>query len=48
MASGSDLDVEEELLGQTPRFFIGQHDSERTENLTDSQYSQVLEAGVSF
>lgn len=30
-----------------PVFYIGQHDSARTEPLTDLQYRQVLDAGVS-
>lgn len=30
-----------------PAFYIGQHDSTRTETLTDMQYGQVLNSGVS-
>lgn len=30
-----------------PTFYIGQHDSTRLETLTDLQYGQVLNAGVS-
>jgi type II protein arginine methyltransferase len=30
-----------------PVFYIGQHDSGRYETLTDLQYGQVLNAGVS-
>lgn len=30
-----------------PTFYIGQHDSTRSETLTDLQYGQVLNAGVS-
>lgn len=30
-----------------PFFYIGQHDSARSETLTDLQYGQVLNAGVS-
>ena len=30
-----------------PAFYIGQHDSARTETLTDMQYGQVLNSGVS-
>ena len=29
-----------------PAFYIGQHDSARTETLTDMQYGQVLNSGV--
>ncbi|RYP82612.1 hypothetical protein DL769_001606 [Monosporascus sp. CRB-8-3] len=31
-----------------PAFYIGQHDSTRTETLTDLQYGQVLNSGFSF
>lgn len=31
-----------------PIFYIGQHDSGRTETLTDLQYGQILNAGVSL
>ncbi|KAI8960604.1 Skb1 methyltransferase [Daldinia sp. FL1419] len=31
-----------------PTFYIGQHDSTRSETLTDLQYGQVLNAGFSF
>lgn len=30
-----------------PAFYIGQHDSTRTETLTDMQYGLVLNSGVS-
>lgn len=30
-----------------PVFYIGQHDSARTETLTDLQYGQILNSGVS-
>lgn len=29
-----------------PSFYIGQHDSQRTDGLTDSQYNRVLDFGV--
>jgi type II protein arginine methyltransferase len=31
-----------------PVFYIGQHDSRRTETLTDLQYGQILNSGVSL
>ena len=36
-----------EYDGARPAFYIGQHDSTRTETLTDLQYGQVLNNGVS-
>ncbi|CAK7567273.1 MAG: hypothetical protein SEPTF4163_005235 [Sporothrix epigloea] len=34
--------------GSRPTFYIGQHDPNRTESLTDSQYGHVLQYGFSF
>ncbi|KAG7101564.1 hypothetical protein HYQ45_018766 [Verticillium longisporum] len=31
-----------------PNFHLGQHDSTREEPLTDMQYGQVLNAGITF
>lgn len=46
--SESYLDAEAEPYGEArPIFYIGQHDSQRTETLTDSQYAQVTNSGVS-
>ena len=48
MAMESSLNPESDDFNQArPNFFIGQHDSDRVEALTDGQYAQVLNAGVS-
>ncbi|ROW10723.1 hypothetical protein VPNG_05120 [Cytospora leucostoma] len=49
MPSHGSLDPESEefSLGR-PTFWFGQHDSVRTEALTDQQYGQVLDAGFGF
>ncbi len=50
MASGEALNPESgSFHAQEPRpsFYIGQHDSKRFTTLTDIQYSQVLNTGVS-
>ncbi|ORY64129.1 arginine N-methyltransferase skb1 [Pseudomassariella vexata] len=42
-------DLESDEYDETrPVFYIGQHDSSRTESLTDLQYGQILNAGFSF
>jgi hypothetical protein len=47
MTSFGSLDPESEEFSQArPTFWFGQHDSTRTEALTDSQYSHVLNTGV--
>lgn len=47
MPSSGSLNPESEAFAQIrPTFWIGQHDSSRTEALTDGQYTQVLNAGV--
>ncbi|KAI0384630.1 Skb1 methyltransferase [Hypomontagnella monticulosa] len=35
-------------VGMRPVFYIGQHDTKRSETLTNPQYSQVLNSGFSF
>jgi hypothetical protein len=47
MSSGGNLNPESDSFENRPVFFIGQHDSARTEVLTDEQYTQVLGSGVS-
>jgi type II protein arginine methyltransferase len=47
MHSSGSLNPESEAFHQIrPTFWIGQHDSSRTEALNDGQYTQVLNAGV--
>ncbi|POS76070.1 arginine N-methyltransferase skb1 [Diaporthe helianthi] len=49
MPSSGSLNPESEAFAQVrPTFWIGQHDSSRTEALTDGQYTQVLNAGFGF
>lgn len=46
--SGGSLNPKSEEFPQArPLFWIGQHDSTRSDALTDGQYCQVLNAGVS-
>lgn len=47
MASGSNLNPESDNFESRPAFYIGQHDSSRREALTEDQYAQVLNSGVS-
>lgn len=53
MASNGTLNPESEDFAQPephqyrPIFWYGQHDSARVDALTDAQYEQVLNAGVS-
>lgn len=43
------MDSQNEDYGEIrPAFYIGQHDSTRTDTLNDLQYGQILNAGVSF
>ncbi|ROV95112.1 hypothetical protein VSDG_05849 [Cytospora chrysosperma] len=49
MTSFGSLDPESEEFSQArPTFWFGQHDSTRTQALTDSQYSHVLNTGFGF
>ncbi|KAH8880096.1 Skb1 methyltransferase [Thozetella sp. PMI_491] len=51
MASGEGLNPESgSFQAQEPRpsFYIGQHDSSRSDTLADTQYSQVLNLGFNF
>ncbi|KAB5582363.1 methyltransferase-like protein [Coniochaeta sp. 2T2.1] len=48
MASTSSFNPESGNYHIRPNFFLGQHDSDRAETLTDDQYYQVLDAGFSF
>jgi protein arginine N-methyltransferase 5 len=48
MASTNPLNPESEDFQVRPNFYLGQHDSDRTEILTDSLYSRVLNAGVNI
>lgn len=47
MASSTSLNPESGDFHGRPTFYLGQHDSDRTETLTDDQYYQVLNNGVS-
>jgi protein arginine N-methyltransferase 5 len=47
MASGGRLNPESDNFENRPTFYIGQHDSNRFEPLTEEQYNQVLNSGVS-
>ena len=47
MASTNSFNPESGNYHIRPNFYLGQHDSDRTETLTDDQYYQVLDAGVS-
>lgn len=47
MPSNNSLIPESGDFHSRPNFCLGQHDSDRTETLTDSQYYQVLNTGVS-
>lgn len=48
MPSSGPLDPESDNFESRPTFYIGQHDSTRYEALTDDQYAQVLDSGVSL
>ncbi|KAK4239275.1 hypothetical protein C8A03DRAFT_32689 [Achaetomium macrosporum] len=48
MSSSGTLNPESESFESRPRFYIGQHDSSRSEALTDEEYAQVLSSGFSF
>jgi len=45
--SGSTFNPEADVFETRPTFYVGQHDSARFDALTDDQYSQVLNSGVS-
>src|SRR5690348_3344550 len=47
MSSSGSLNPESETFENRPAFYIGQHDSARFDVLTDDQYTQVLNSGVS-
>ena len=47
MAPDGNLNPESETFEARPPFYIGQHDSSRTETLSDDQYRQVLNSGAS-
>jgi protein arginine N-methyltransferase 5 len=47
MALRSALNPESEDYQSRPNFYLGQHDSDRSETLTDDQYYQILDTGVS-
>lgn len=47
MSSSSSLNPESDSFENRPAFYIGQHDSNRKEPLSDDQYTQVLNSGVS-
>lgn len=42
------LNPESDTFENKPIFYIGQHDSNRSEALSDDQYNQVLDSGVSL
>jgi type II protein arginine methyltransferase len=46
MSSDGYLDPESDSYESRPQFYIGQHDSARSETLTDAQYTHVLNSGV--
>ncbi|KAL2257879.1 hypothetical protein VTK26DRAFT_9057 [Humicola hyalothermophila] len=48
MASSRALNPESESFESRPIYYIGQHDSDRSEPLTDEQYTQVLNSGFGF
>ena len=47
MPSNTALNPESDDFQSRPNLYLGQHDSDRTETLTDEQYNQVLSTGVS-
>jgi type II protein arginine methyltransferase len=47
MSSDGYLDPETDNFESRPTFYIGQHDSDRAETLTDTQHNYVLSCGVS-
>ena len=47
MALHNTLNPESDDYQSRPNFYLGQHDPRRTETLTDDQYYQVLNTGVS-
>lgn len=40
--------MEEDTIEVRPAFYVGQHDSARTETLSDLQYGQILNTGFNF
>ncbi|CAK7203718.1 hypothetical protein SEUCBS139899_006464 [Sporothrix eucalyptigena] len=48
MSRQSSHDGYDSYQASRPTFYIGQHDSSRTDALTDSQYSHILDYGFSF
>ena len=46
MSRQSSHDGYESYQASRPTIYIGQHDSSRTDALTDSQYGHVLDYGV--
>lgn len=48
MASGGYLNPESDSFESRPNFYIGNHDSDRDQALTDDQYNHVLNTGVSL
>ncbi|KAK4120766.1 Skb1 methyltransferase [Parathielavia appendiculata] len=48
MTSSGSLNPESDSFENRPVFYIGQHDSARTEVLTDEQYAQLLDSGFRF
>ena len=47
MSSTGSLNPETDSFEGRPAFYIGQHDSTRLDVLTEDQYTQVLNSGVS-
>lgn len=47
MSSNGSLNPESESFESRPAFYLGQHDSSRSVALTDDQYAQTLNSGVS-
>ncbi|KAK0626927.1 PRMT5 arginine-N-methyltransferase-domain-containing protein [Immersiella caudata] len=48
MSSDGYLDPESDSYDSRPQFYIGQHDTARSETLTDAQYTHVLNSGFDF
>ncbi|SPQ27418.1 a0500d45-dec7-454a-906a-68302402b5f8 [Thermothielavioides terrestris] len=48
MSSSGSLNPQSESFESRPTFYIGQHDSTRSEALSDDQYAQVLNSGFRF
>ncbi|KAH6621244.1 PRMT5 arginine-N-methyltransferase-domain-containing protein [Chaetomium sp. MPI-SDFR-AT-0129] len=48
MSSNSSLNPESDSFENRPAFYIGQHDPNRREPLSDNQYTQVLNSGFRF